>query len=243
MRRTDALRIQESMVLYSPVGEWKVSRDFITPPLGADKLIGTQWTLTRKVYSEHYSGEYASLFWGDASCQTSVRNVNFIRYTPTTTPTLTATPTMTPTRTATSTGTPTMTPSPTPEPAVALVLNGQQFVSGDRLTLGIRVRVSIWAKFDAYLLAQTPAGMYRIMLGGQARPGIAPLVTGCARIDAPFGVTVLDDYSLPRSMIGTTALYLVTVYAGRMPAVSDVSQLTPHTQYVITLDKRLLQVR
>jgi hypothetical protein len=44
-------------------------------------------------------------------------------------------------------------------------------------------------------------------------------------------------------MDGLTWFYLVTVNAGRMPPVSKPSDLTPSTQYVITMDRKAMTVQ
>lgn len=160
-------------------------------------------------------------------------------------PTATRTPTHPPTLTPTATATPTPTPPPTatPDSGVVLVPSGAKFDPGDPFTLGIRVSISIWARFDAYLFAVTPIGTYTILRNGHIRSGISPVVRGVRRVNAPFETTVLKGFSLPGVLAGQTTLYLVTVYAGHIPPVSDPSQLTMNTHYVITVDRRVIEVR
>ena len=157
-------------------------------------------------------------------------------------PSITPTPTSTPT----PTGIPSPTPPPptaTPDCGVVLVTNGTEFGPGDPLTLRIRVSISIWARFDAYLFAVTPIGTWTIGLDGTVLTGIAPVARRIPRLDAPFRMTVLDGFPLPAAIAGWTTLYLVTVHAGHMPPVTDPSQLTMNTHYVITVDRRTIGVR
>lgn len=65
---------------------------------------------------------------------------------------------------------------------------------------------------------------------------------GIKRLSAPAGMTILRDLRLPYYIIGETTFYLVTVNAGKMPPVSSPSELTRSTQYVITLDRRVMTV-
>ena len=123
-----------------------------------------------------------------------------------------------------------------------LVTNGAEFGPGDPLTLRIRVSISIWARFDAYLFAVTPIGTWTIGLDGTVLTGIAPDARRIPRLDAPFRMTVLDGFPLPAAIAGWTTLYLVTVHAGHMPPVTDPSQLTMNTHYVITVDRRTIEV-
>ena len=161
---------------------------------------------------------------------------------PTRTPTPAATGTPTPPPTPATTETPTPPPTATPDSGVVLVPSGTIFSPGDPLTLGIRVSISIWARFDAYLFAVTPVGTWTILLDGGIRPGIHPVARNVRRLDAPFRMTVLDRFPLPAAIAGWTTLYLVTVNAGHMPPVTDPSQLTMNTHYVITVDRRTIEV-
>ena len=165
--------------------------------------------------------------------------------TPTRTPTRTPTATSIPTRTPTPmpTCTPTITPTPWSPGGVELGLNGAAFTQGDPISLTARVRISIWALFDAYLLADTPMGMYIIELNGRITGGIHPIASGIPRIDAPFEARILNSLPCPAGIKGTTMFYLVIVDAGRMPAVTRVSDLTPSSPYVITMDRKMITVQ
>ena len=89
MQRTDALKIVETV----GIGEVCANTaGFITAPLGADRLNGSQWTITRSVSAwvwchAGYCDSYAALSWGDSSDQTYVSNVSLTTFTPTPLPT------------------------------------------------------------------------------------------------------------------------------------------------------------
>ncbi|MDD5557447.1 MAG: hypothetical protein PHN82_09380 [bacterium] len=166
--------------------------------------------------------------------------------TPTPTPTDTPTPTPTDTPTPTSTPTPTPTNTPTPTPGFAegveIDLNGASFGEGDPILLRAKVTIPIWTRFDAYLLADTPMGIFTLLLDGRTVGGIHPIARNVPRIDAPFEATVLNMLPCPAGMGGTTWFYLVIVEAGRMPPVSKPSDLSLETENVIAMAARMMTV-
>jgi len=171
---------------------------------------------------------------------------------PTETPTVTPTvPTATRTPTATPTTSPTVTPTiyvsptprPTPGPGVIVIVSGSEFTAGQPISVRVRVEISIWTPFDAYLIADTPRGIYTLHLNGRIAGGIAPIARNVKRVNAVYEKTVLDNFRVPQGLKGTVTFYLVTVNAGKMPPVSSLSQLTPRTPFVITLDKKAAVIR
>ncbi|MEI6634189.1 MAG: PQQ-binding-like beta-propeller repeat protein [Chlamydiota bacterium] len=80
--RTDALKIVEHIQLWEGLSD---SENFITSPLGADRMGSTEWTLTRWVWGYCFRGvtTYEYLYWGDSAQQTRVSNVSFTTFTPT----------------------------------------------------------------------------------------------------------------------------------------------------------------
>lgn len=150
--------------------------------------------------------------------------------------------------------TPTPTPVPTPAPptptvptpgpsfGLAMVLNGDGFSAGEPVSLGISAWISIWARFDAYLIAESAAGTYTINLDGRIVPGIRPVASDIPRLNAPFEMGILQGLPCPASIRGTTNLYLVIVKAGKMPPVSSLDQLTVETPNVITMDRKTILV-
>ncbi|MDD5555621.1 MAG: PKD domain-containing protein [bacterium] len=164
-------------------------------------------------------------------------------YTPTPSPTPSPTPTETPTSIPTPTLTPSPTITPTSFPSVELVVSGEAFSPGDRITVGVRAAIPIWAAFDAYIMADTPAGIFSIMLDGRIVSGIRPAARDVKRLDAPFEMTVLRELPCPASIRGTTTLYLVTTSAGRLPTVGRLEDLRFDTPDLITIDRKAIAVR
>jgi len=86
-------------------------------------------------------------------------------------------------------------------------------------------------------------GLFTIELDGRITGGVHPIARNIPGIDAPFEARILNGLPCPAGMTGTTWLYLVIVNAGKMPPVSKQSDLTPATQYVITMDKKAMTVQ
>lgn len=140
---------------------------------------------------------------------------------------------------------PSLTPTPTPPPrqGIDIQLNATSFLHGDPLTLAARVEIPIWKAFDAYLLADSPVGIYSMGLDGRITPGIRPLAAGVPRIDR-FAAFILRRFPCVAAMNGTTWFYFVIVEAGTMPPVSRLSALSPdRTRHVITMDKEAIKVQ
>lgn len=152
-----------------------------------------------------------------------------------------ATPTPVPTLPPVATPTPTPVPDPNPG-GVVICLNGCRFRAGDPLDVSVSVTTPIWARFDAYLIAQSPAGTYSVLLDGRIVPGIVPFARGVPRINPPFLLEMLKGLRCPSSIRGETPLYLVTTYAGTMPAVSRLEELSVNTHYVLTVDNKQFTV-
>ena len=82
LQRTDALKIVEAVGLD---GDCASSASFITATLGADRLNGTRWTITRAISGSSWSHAGITelsviLFWGDSSHITCVSNVSFTTF-------------------------------------------------------------------------------------------------------------------------------------------------------------------
>ena len=114
---------------------------------------------------------------------------------------------------------------------------------GEPLTVEVVISKPVTTPFDAYILADTPIGIYSIFLNGMILPGITPAVRNVKSLGAPFKATILDGLNVPASIKGTTTLYVVLVDAGKLPPVGSLSELTPTTQYVIFLGKKTITVR
>lgn len=125
---------------------------------------------------------------------------------------------------------------------VVLELNGSRFSPGEPITVKVRVTIPIWARFDGYILAETPAGTYTLHLDGRIAEGIEPVVRGMARLDAPLERTVLDRLPCPAGIAGSTELYLATVESGTMPPVRRLSDLRRGIPHVITLHRTRIEV-
>jgi len=124
-----------------------------------------------------------------------------------------------------------------------VIVSGSEFTAGQPISVRVRVEISIWTPFDAYLIADTPRGIYTLHLNGRIAGGIAPIARNVKRVNAVYEKTVLDNFRVPQGLKGTVTFYLVTVNAGKMPPVSSLSQLTPRTPFVITLDKKAAVIR
>ena len=164
--------------------------------------------------------------------------------TPTCTPDLPVAPTVTPTPEEEE---PPIPDDPEPAPvepfSLRLDVNGEEFEAGDRLTLGLASSISILEAFDGYLLARTPVGDFTIHLDGRIARGVSPVAVSGAGLGAPFEMTILEDFTVPRIISGTITFHLVAVMAGMKPPVSRLSDLTADTQYVIAYDAVSIEVK
>ncbi|MCX6339794.1 MAG: hypothetical protein NTX71_07730 [Candidatus Aureabacteria bacterium] len=135
---------------------------------------------------------------------------------------------------------PTSTPSATPPaPVPPLVIGPGPLTAGQPFTLGIALIENITRPFDFYLLAETPAGVYRIYFNGSLKKGIKPIYKNVRRYNAPYFKTVSPKVRIPASMKGKTiTFYAAAIEAGKKPPVRKLSDLTPTTQYVIMFDKK-----
>ncbi len=158
---------------------------------------------------------------------------------PTDTPT--RTPTGTPTRTPTHTPPPppTFTPTVTPTTVPTLFLIPGPLRAGQKFALDLALNRSLTRTFDFYLFADTMFGIYTITLDGAITPGLNALYRNVPGYPAPYFAPIRPGAIIPSSMAGSTVtFYAVAVDAGKMPPVSDPSQLTPSTPNVIAMDKK-----
>ena len=110
------------------------------------------------------------------------------------------------------------------------------------MTVGAKALISIWAPFDAYVIAETTQGMFSLFLDGSIRPGIQPLATGIPRLDAPVAVTFVRGLPCPSGLTGAIRLYLVITHAGRVPPVRNPAEVRADSLYVIILDTKTLTI-
>lgn len=92
--------------------------------------------------------------------------------------------------------------------------------------------------FALYILADTPAGIYTILLNSSIQRGITPIFKSVPSFKQDYVTTLRPSVKLPAGMKGkTVTFYTVIVQAGSMPPVSKPSDLTPTTEHVILMDK------
>lgn len=119
---------------------------------------------------------------------------------------------------------------------LTFVLHGIEPPSQFFFWLEISLNQDITRPFDYYLLADTCDGVYTVYLNGDIEPGITPIRRNVPRYNAPFSITLH-----PSAINGCawTTFYTAAIEAGKIPPVRRLSDLTPSTQYVIMMDKRM----